>query len=263
MSPEQVRGQAVDHRADIFSFGTVLYEMLTGERPFQGDSVADTASAILKEDPPPLSGKHPDVPSGLGRIVLRCLEKEPGNRYQSARDLAFDLEAVLESGPPRRRAWLLAAAVVVAAAAMTTGYLQLRKRDAAPAPPSEAAVRRKMLVVLPFENLGRPEDAYFASGITELIMSRLARVSGLGVISRQSAFSTTAPEDHEGDRARPRWDSFWKAAFAGSGRGTGRGASGSALASSAWPTTPTSGPRATTARSTGSSPPSPRSPRPS
>ncbi len=190
MSPEQVRGQAVDHRSDIFSFGTVLYEMLTGERPFRGDSVADTASAILKEDPPQLSGKHPDVPSGLERIVLRCLEKEPENRFQSARDLVFDLEAVLGAGSPRmgRRAWSFAAAVVVAAVALTSGYLWLRTKNAAPAPPSETAARRPMLVVLPFENLGPPEDAYFATGMTDEIMSRLARVSGLGVISRTSAF---------------------------------------------------------------------------
>jgi len=190
MSPEQVRGLAVDHRSDIFSFGTVLYEMLAGERPFRGDSAADTASAILKEDPPQFSGESPDVPTGLERIVLRCLAKEPESRFQSARDLVFDLEAGPEAGSPRkrRRAWWLAAATVVAAVALTTGYLWLRSRNEAPKPPSPAAARRPMLVVLPFENLGPPEDAYFATGMTDEIMSRLARVSGLGVISRTSAF---------------------------------------------------------------------------
>ncbi len=102
----------------------------------------------------------------------------------------FDLEAVLEAGSPRkrRRAWWLAAAAVVAAVAVVSGYLWPRSRNEVAKPPSQAAARRPMLVVLPFENLGPPEDAYFALGVTEEIMSRLARVSGLGVISRTSAF---------------------------------------------------------------------------
>ena len=93
MSPEQVRGLPADSRSDIFSFGTVLFEMLAGHRPFRGDTTADTSSAILREDPPTLT---PDmgVPPQLERIVRRCLEKVPPNRFQSADDLAFALEAV-------------------------------------------------------------------------------------------------------------------------------------------------------------------------
>jgi serine/threonine protein kinase len=93
MSPEQVRGQAVDGRSDIFSLGTVLYEMLCGDHPFRSTSPADTMSAILREEPPELSG----VPPGLDRVVRHCLEKAPEQRFQSARDLAFDLE-MLSSG---------------------------------------------------------------------------------------------------------------------------------------------------------------------
>jgi Tol biopolymer transport system component len=92
MSPEQVRGQTVDHHSDIFSLGTILYEMISGKRAFKGDTGVETMSAILKEDPPELSESGLNVTPGLDRIVRHCLEKEPGQRFQSARDLAFDLE---------------------------------------------------------------------------------------------------------------------------------------------------------------------------
>ena len=91
MSPEQVRGQPVDHRSDIFSLGVVLYEMVTGRRAFARDTAVDTMSAILKEDPPEPSNLATSVPAALERIVLHCLEKSPTGRFQSARDLAFDL----------------------------------------------------------------------------------------------------------------------------------------------------------------------------
>jgi Tol biopolymer transport system component len=94
MSPEQVRGKAVDARSDIFSFGTVLYEMLAGRKAFLRESAADTTSAILKEDPPALAGTGSEIPPGLQSIVEHCLEKNPAERFQSARDLAFHLEAV-------------------------------------------------------------------------------------------------------------------------------------------------------------------------
>jgi Tol biopolymer transport system component len=92
MAPEQVRGRSVDHRTDIFALGTVLYEMLSGHRPFQGDTSADTMSAILKEDPADLPAATRHIPPGLARIVSRCLEKAPAARFQSADDLAFALE---------------------------------------------------------------------------------------------------------------------------------------------------------------------------
>jgi serine/threonine protein kinase/formylglycine-generating enzyme required for sulfatase activity/predicted esterase len=97
MSPEQVRGREVDHRSDLFAFGAVLYEMLAGRRAFAGESAADTMSAILKEDPPELSAQVPGVAPALDRIVLRCLEKRPDERFQSARDVAFALDALSAS----------------------------------------------------------------------------------------------------------------------------------------------------------------------
>jgi dipeptidyl aminopeptidase/acylaminoacyl peptidase len=92
MSPEQVRAQPVDHRSDIFSFGAVLYEMLAGQRAFRGGSAVETMNAILKEDPPELSQTSRSLPPALERIVSHCLEKNAAERFQSARDIAFDLE---------------------------------------------------------------------------------------------------------------------------------------------------------------------------
>jgi eukaryotic-like serine/threonine-protein kinase len=121
MSPEQVRGQAVDHRSDIFSLGIILYELLSGKRAFQGESSADMMTAILREDPPEL----PDsVPLGLRQIVHRCLEKKPQERFQSARDLAFALRSLSGStgvakivgAPASRHRWLVGAAIAIPAA---------------------------------------------------------------------------------------------------------------------------------------------------
>src|SRR5450432_1064839 len=95
MSPEQVRGQDVDSRSDIFSFGVVLHELLTGKRAFQGETSAETMTAILKQDPPELPEQ---VPSAVRQVVGHCLEKDAVNRFQSARDLSFALGAMSQSG---------------------------------------------------------------------------------------------------------------------------------------------------------------------
>ena len=94
MSPEQLQGKQVDHRSDIFSFGAILYEMLSGRRAFRGDSMAETVSAILREDPPDLSETNKTVSPALERVVRHCLEKKPAERFHSARDLAFAIESL-------------------------------------------------------------------------------------------------------------------------------------------------------------------------
>ena len=94
MSPEQVQGRAADHRADIFSFGVILYEMLSGTRAFRGESAVETMNAILKENPPDLSETNKVIAPALERVVCRCLEKKPDERFQSASDLAFAIEAL-------------------------------------------------------------------------------------------------------------------------------------------------------------------------
>jgi serine/threonine protein kinase len=97
MAPEQLRGTVADARSDIFSFGAILYEMLSGKRAFRGDSAADTMSAILRDEPPDLSLTNHNISPGLERIVRHCLEKNANQRFQSAQDLAFDLETLSDS----------------------------------------------------------------------------------------------------------------------------------------------------------------------
>jgi len=131
MAPEQVRGQLLDHRADLFAFGATLYEMLTGRRAFQRETAAETMTAILKEELPELAAIDPKIPAGLARIVQHCLEKRPEERFQSARDLAFDLEAIAAGSTtgtqaaaapvPRRRPWLLLTAMALLVAACVAG----------------------------------------------------------------------------------------------------------------------------------------------
>ena len=94
MSPEQVKGDAADHRSDIFSFGSILYEMLNGERAFKRNTSAETMTAILNEDPPEFSLRTGTIAPALERIVRHCVEKQPGQRFQSAHDIAFGLESL-------------------------------------------------------------------------------------------------------------------------------------------------------------------------
>ena len=142
MSPEQVRGRAVDHRSDLFSFGAVLFEMLTGRRAFQRDTAAETMTAILREDPPELDASGTRVSPALDRIVRHCLEKNPEQRFQSASDIAFAIESsmapasgAVAAAPPERRpgrALAVAAALVAAALVGWLGSAALRKAPAAP-----------------------------------------------------------------------------------------------------------------------------------
>ncbi len=146
MSPEQVKGKPAEARSDIFAFGAILYEMLSGARAFQRDSAAETTSAILREEPPDLSAANRGVSPGLERVIRHCLEKNPEERFHSAHDLAFDLEAlsgtssVVAAGPSvdrpsRPRALLIAAGALALAAAAAAGYW-LHARKGTPAPPS-------------------------------------------------------------------------------------------------------------------------------
>ena len=156
MSPEQVKGRMVDHRSDIFSFGAILYEMLSGRRAFHGESAAETMSAILKEDPPDLSETNQRISPALERLVHHCLEKHPEGRFHSARDLAFALDALSGTSPTSaqttaissvslrrltRRELILAsvaAGAVLAAIALAVAMINSRSRSA---PTEEHVVR--------------------------------------------------------------------------------------------------------------------------
>ncbi len=152
MSPEQVRGVAVDCRADIFSFGCVLYEMATGERPFARGTPMETLTATLRDTPEPPSHRRRDLPSGLDRVIVHCLEKQPAERFQSAKDLEF---------------------------ALSTMGAQATAKSVRPQAASVA--------VLPFLNLSAdPENEFFADGITEDVIAHLAKMRSLKVISRTS-----------------------------------------------------------------------------
>ena len=208
MSPEQIDGRPVDERSDLFSLGVTLYELATGERPFKGHSSATLIPEIMRDMPPDADLVRRELPHHFGRIVRRCLEKDPDHRYQAAKDVRndlADLQRELESSAsdisrPRavvgaqisiRRRWLAIGVVVLVLIGLSILALWPTpdpEEVVVPRPvPIESPKDRKMIVVLPFENLGSPEDEYFAEGMTDEIASRLASVEGLGVISRTSA----------------------------------------------------------------------------
>ena len=136
MSPEQVRGVALDPRSDIFSFGAILHEMLSGKRAFHGDTTADTMSAILKEDPPDLNETNRNISPALERVVQHCLEKNPEQRFHSARDVAFDLETLCNQSSSgsrlravtdqRRSYWKQAAGALIILLALAGTYYAAR-----------------------------------------------------------------------------------------------------------------------------------------
>ena len=194
MSPEQVRGLPLDHRTDIFSFGAILYELLSGRRAFQRDTAGDTMAAILRDEPPELTRSGRAVPPSLDHIVRRCLEKDREHRFQSARDLALDLSeasgAASANGmrttvkPASRNRALFAAGAAGLAVLALLGFL-VWKRSASTASSASAGIRR--VAVLPFENLGSAENDYFADGIADEVRGKLTSIPGLQVIARASS----------------------------------------------------------------------------
>jgi serine/threonine protein kinase/Flp pilus assembly protein TadD len=164
MSPEQVRGQPVDHLTDVFSLGVMLYEMLSGQKPYLGHSSADVISAILKEEPRDISEIDSTIPLAVRRIVNRCLEKNLNDRFQTARDLAFALETAADIGNEELTSNAIA--------------IQPAVDDAS-----------SSVAVIPFTNMSPdPEQEYFCEGMAEEIINSLAAVEGLRVAARSSAF---------------------------------------------------------------------------
>ena len=204
MAPEQIAGADVDARSDLFSFGAVVFEMLTGRRAFDGDSAATVRAAVLGHEPPSVSSLQPLAPPALDALVRRCLAKDPKDRWQTASDVIRALqhaaEPIGEVPAPRRtdeskpggRRWVrgaLVAALVGLAVSVVPGGRQ-RWWDAVP------SGQIRSIAVLPLDNLsGDPEQEYFADGMTEQLIADLARVHGLRVISRASVMHyKTAPK---------------------------------------------------------------------
>jgi TolB-like protein/tetratricopeptide (TPR) repeat protein len=205
MSPEQVRGLPVDHRSDIFSFGALLYELLSGKRAFRRETVSDTMAAIMRDEPAELSDATMLVAPALDHIVRHCLEKSPERRFHSAHDIAFALEEAGSgaiSGPAgrplgaagRSRKVLATAAVAAALALLAVAVVRLRR----PSTGSDGSGGARRIAVLPFENHGPPESDYFAEGISDEVRGKLTSLSGLQVIARGSSVpyrkTTKTPE---------------------------------------------------------------------
>jgi serine/threonine protein kinase/tetratricopeptide (TPR) repeat protein len=192
MSPEQARGEDLDARTDLFSFGAVLYEMASGQQAFTGKAIATVFDAILNREPAPVSGFNPDIHPELVGIIDKALAKAPDARYQSAADMLSDLRALEADVNPRPRrikraltsvvskhargriaVAILAIALLTALVAFyNSSYNPLRHR---PAPPGAAIASRRSVAVMSLRNLsGRAEDAWFSTALTEVLNTELA-----------------------------------------------------------------------------------------
>ena len=205
MAPEQVVADPMlDHRADLYSVGAMAYEMLTGVEMFGGRSAQATMAAQAIEQPERVELRRPSVPPALSGLVMRALEKHAADRPQSADEMLHVLEnlatpstgttppsvaqPVASSGESPRRPIIIGMSVALLIAAVAAVFFMQRgRRRGSGGADSAAVVEQPRVAVLPFENGGAPDDAYFVDGMTEAITNRLASISGLSVIGRQSA----------------------------------------------------------------------------
>ena len=186
MAPEQLRGEEIDHRADLFSLGVILYEMVTGRLPFRGEHEAALMYSIVNEDPVPATSMRPNLSRALEQIIAKCLQKDRTLRYQSADEIVSDLRALQNelSGVVKtvivkqhsRLPWMIAAAVVVLGSLAVYFFM----------PPSHpTGTNSKTIAVLPFTNLSQQkEEEYLSDGMTEDILAQLVKIADLRVISR-------------------------------------------------------------------------------
>ena len=195
VSPEQARGGGkVDSRSDQFSFGSILYELITGRRAFDHDTTAETLAAIMHEEPEPIQRLKPKTPPPLCWIVERCMAKDATDRYASTRDLARELRTLRDRLPEtspgalrlplgRRNRLIILGVAAVLVVAMAIGGLWLRTHQRAANLPNQ-----KYVAVLPFKDLsGRRDGQLFSEGFSEAVSARLAKYSGIQIIPPASA----------------------------------------------------------------------------
>lgn len=194
MSPEQTRGETVDTRTDIWSLGVLLYELLSGKRPFQGDNIAVTINVVQQSEPVPISTLRPDADPAVSHLISGCLVKQADKRYQSMADFITDFDLVVSGEKPRASATshkgtrgkrIEKPAVLFALLAIAIGVVGWFLYSGSESNP--ALQREKSIAVLPLENLSPdPDDAYFAAGIHEEILTNLANIRELRVIESAS-----------------------------------------------------------------------------
>jgi serine/threonine protein kinase/cytochrome c-type biogenesis protein CcmH/NrfG len=197
MAPEQIVGEAVDHRADLFTFGVLLYETATGQRPFPGSTASEVFPAVLRDTPPPPSSLNPQIPAVVDELIAGCLEKDPGRRVQSAAALRERLQALLleisssrllpAAGrkPARWKSPAFVSGILgIAAVALLLAWLGWRFIPRAK-PAAAGESHRPGLAVLPLGNFSNDPE-YFADGMTDALISSLSSIQGVRVISRQS-----------------------------------------------------------------------------
>lgn len=194
MSPEQLRGEAVDARSDIYAIGAVLYEMATARRAFSGGIASRTIDSILHQPPVAPRTINGGISAELERIILKCLEKEPGNRFQSAKELEVDLRrlaapSAISAGPNAASrsvsAWTFAKAAGVLLIAAASAFVIVERRTRSNAHAGIPAIQS--VAVLPLANLsGDPSQEYFADGMTDELITEMGQIGMLRVISRTS-----------------------------------------------------------------------------
>jgi non-specific serine/threonine protein kinase len=184
MSPEQARGKETDHRTDIWSFGCIMYEMLSGHLPFEGETDTDKLASIIGREPD-WQALPQETPVNIRTLLRRCMEKDLQQRLGDINQAAIEIRETLStsvptaSAKPRKIAMSISAIIIIVLLVIAVRFIPHRQ-----AQPSPNVIR---MAVLPFENLGSVEDEYFADGLTDAITVRLAGIHGLAVISRQSA----------------------------------------------------------------------------